>query len=180
MSQRVNNPTMPGVPSRTESEESRSVDGNQNKDDLSLFTRGQVFTKSSRRPTVPLKSLSYPGTSTSVLRHSAQSYASYSDSGFSTPGQTLLSFTGQQDGFPSYSSHGNSHGYHSASSTPGLPPPSVPPLDLFPFDSSDQVSMYGSTTNGATTVGGADSTGSTSWLQQFGLQDGPAIGFGPR
>lgn len=185
MSQRMHNPTppvelsnspMPAVPSMTE--EPGPIDGNKNKDDLYLFTRGQVFRKSTRR-SAPRRPLSYPGPSAGILKHPAQPFTNYSDSGFDTPNLTMLSFPGQQDGFPSYSSHGSSHDYHSTTSTPGIPHPSVPPLDMFPFDSADRLPLFGSTTNVTTTVDGAGSAGSTSWLQQFGLQDdGPSMGFG--
>ena len=178
MSQRANNPTlpvelsaspMPAAPLRTESEESSSADGNKNKDDLYLFTRGQVFRKSTRRSSAPHRPLSYPGPSTGVLKLPAQPFTGYSDSGFGTPSLTMLNFPGHQDGFPSYSGHGNNHGYHSTTNTPGMPPTSVTSMDLFP--------LFDPTSN-ATTVDGAGPAGSTSWLQQFGIQDGPSIGFG--
>lgn len=188
MSQRANNPTslvelsnspMLGVPSRTESEEPGSGDGNKNKDDLYLFTRGQVFKKSGRRSAAaaPPRSFTFPGLSSSVMKPPPPSFTSYSDSGFDTPGLTLLSFPGQQDGYPSYSTRGNHHGYHSTSSTPGMPSTLVPSLDMFPLETADQLSMFGSATNAATD--GVDPTGSnTSWLDQFGIPDGPSIGFG--
>ena len=174
----LSNSPMPAVPPMTESEEPSSIDGNKNRDDLYLFTRGQVFRKSSRRSTAPVRPLSYPGPSAGILKLPAQPFTSYSDSGFDTPSLTMLSFPGQHDGFPSYSSHSNSRGYHSASSTPGIPPPSVPPLDMFPFDNADPLPLFGSATNAATAVDGTSSNGSASWLQQFGIQHGPSIGFG--
>ena len=184
MSQMANNPSpsvelsngpMPVAPPRSESGEHRSTDRNKNKDDLYLFTRGQVFKKSSWRSS-GIRSSTYPGPSPGMLKLSAQDYASYSDSGFDAPNLTMMSYAGQQDGFLSYSNHGSSHGYHSAASTPGLPT-SVPSLDLFPFSSTDQLPMFGSTTNGTTTVDGAGPTDSGSWLQQYGVQDGPPIGY---
>ena len=185
MSQRANNPTSSaelsnspilGVPSRTESEEPGSGDGN--KDDLYLFTRGQVFRKSSRRSSAPLRSFNFPGPSSGISKLPPPSFGSYSDPGFDTHASTLLSFPGQQDGYPSYSNHGSNRGYHSSSSSPGIPPSLVPSLDMFPLDNGDQLPMFSSTTNGATTVDGADHIGSTSWLQHFGISDGPSIGFG--
>ena len=187
MSQKAHNPIPPAElsnspmlndPTRTGSEEPGSGDGNKNRDDLYLFTRGQVFRKSSRRSVAPFRSSSYPGQSSGIQKLAAPSFASYSDSGYDTPGLTLLSFPGQQDGFPSYSGHGNNHGYHSSSSTPGMPPSLVPSLDMYPLDNADQLSMFASATNATTTVDGVDPTGSTSWLQQFGIPDGPPIGFG--
>ena len=184
MSQKANNPNpsvelsngaMPAAPPRTESGESRSVDGNRNKDDLYLFTRGQVFKKSSWRSSASLRSLAYPAPSAGLLKLPSQDFASYSDPGFDAPNLTLLSFSGQQDGFHSYSNHGSSHGYHSAASTPGIST-SVPSLDLFQFGSADQLPLFTSTTN-ATAGDGAGPTGSGSWLQQFGTQDGPPIGY---
>ena len=185
MSQTANNHTpsvelsngpMPAIPTRPESGEPCPVDGNKNKDDLYLFTRGQVFRKSTWRSPASLRALTYSGSGTGMLKLPAQDFSSYSDSGFDTPNLTLLSFAGQQDGFPSYSNHGSSHGYHSAASTPGIPA-SVPSLDLFPFGSTDQLPLFGSTTNATTTVDGAGPTDSGSWLQQFGVQDGPPIGY---
>jgi len=185
MNQMANNPTpsvelsngpMPAAPPRTESGEPCSVDGNKNKDDLYLFTRGQVFKKSSWRSSAPLRPLAYSGPGTGMLKLPPQDFASYSDSGFDAPNLTLLSFAGQQDGFPSYSSHSSSHGYHSAASTPGIST-SVPSLDLFPFGSADQLPLFGSTTNATTTVDGTGPSDSGSWLQQFGVQDGPLIGY---
>ena len=185
MCQMANNPTpsvelsngpMAAVPPRTESGEPCAVDGNKNKDDLYLFTRGQVFRKSSWRSSAPLRPLTYSGPSAGMLKLPAQDFASYSDSGFSTPNLTLLSFAGQQDAFPSYSSHGSSHGYHSATSTPGIPA-SVPSLDMFPFGGADQLPLFGSTTNATTSVDGEGPHDSSSWLQQFGVQGGPPIGY---
>ena len=187
MGQRANNPnhsvelsTSPilGIPQRTESEEPGTGDGNKNKDDLYLFTRGQVFRKSGRRSSAPLRSFNFPGPSSGISKIPPPAFGGYSDGGFDTPASTLLSFSGQQDGYPSYSNHGSNHGYHSSSSSPGIPPSLVPSLDLFPLDSTDQLPMFGSTTNGATTVNGADPIGTTSWLQHFGIPDGPSIGFG--
>jgi len=185
MSQMANNPTpavelsngpMPAAPPRTESGGPRSVDGNKNKDDLYLFTRGQVFKKSSWRSSAPVRSSSYSGPSPGMLKLTAQDFANYSDPGFDAPNLTLLSYAGQQEGFLSYSSHGSNHGYHSAASTPGIPT-SVPSLDLFPFGSTDQLPLFGSTTNATATVDGAGPTDSGSWLQQFGVQDAPPIGY---
>jgi len=185
MSQKAHNPTPPAElsnspmlngPTRTESEEPGSGDGNKNKDDLYLFTRGQVFRKSSQRSSAPFRSSSFPGPSSDIQKLPAQSFSSYPESGFNTPGLTL--FHGQQDGYPSYPCHGNGHGYHSSSSTPGIPTSLVPSLDMFPLENADQLSMFASATNGATAVDGVDSVGSSSWLQQFGIPDGPPIGFG--
>lgn len=187
ISQRANNPTpsvelsnspVLGVPPRTESEEPGSGDGNRNKDDLYLFTRGQVFRKSGRRSSVPRRSFDFPGPSSGVSKHPLPPFGSYSDPGFDTPSLTMLSFPGQQDGYPSYPNHGSTRGYHSSSSSPGIPPSLVPSLDLFPLDNADQLPMFNSTTNAATTVDGTDPIGSTSWLQHFGISDGPSIGFG--
>ena len=172
MSQRVNGPTpsaelsgspILGVPSRTESDEPGSGDPNMNRDDLYLFTRGQVFRKSGQRSSAPPRSLSFPGPSSGVPKLPPQSFGSYSDPGFDTPALTLLSFPGQQDGYPSYSNHGNNHGYHSTSSSPAIQPSFVPPLDMFPLDNADQLPMFGSTTNGTTAVDGVDPSSSTSW-----------------
>lgn len=178
MRQRTNNPIpsgqlsnspMLGLPSKTESEEPSSGDGN--KDDLYLFTRAQVFQKSSRRPSDPPRSFSFPVQSSGILKVPAPSFASYSGSGFDTPG-LVLGFPGHQDGFPSYSGHGNGHGYHSSSSTPGMPPSLVPPLDLFSLEDAGQLPMFGSDP----TTGGADHTGSALWLQSFGISDDLRLG----
>ncbi|KAF9646325.1 hypothetical protein BDM02DRAFT_3118827 [Thelephora ganbajun] len=186
MRQKANNPApsdelsnspMLGISSMTESEEPGSGDGNKNKDDLYLFTRGQVFRKSGRRTPAPHRSLSFPGPSSGIPKLPAPSFTSYSDSGFDTPGLPMLSFGGQQDGFPSYSSHGHSYGYHSTSSTPGIPPSLVPPLDLFSLDNTDRPPVFGSTA-AAAMVDGSDAIGSAPWLQQFGIPDGPSTGFG--
>jgi hypothetical protein len=187
MCQRANNPApsaelsnspLLGVPPRTESEEPGSGDGNRNNDDLYLFTRGQVFRKSDRRTSAPLRSYNFSGPSAGVSKLPPPSFGSYSDAGFDTPALTMLSFAGQQDGYPSYSNHGSNHGYHSSSSSPGIPPPLVPSLDLFQLDNTDQLPMFNPTTNGTTTVDGVDPVGSTSWLQHFGISDGPSIGYG--
>lgn len=187
MSQRANNPTpsvelsngsMPGIPSRTESEESHSVDGNKNRDDLYLFTRGQVFKKSNWGSPAPPRTLAYPGSNAGILKLPAQSYGNYSDSGYDAPNLTMLNYAGQRDGYPPYSSHGSSHGYHSASSTPAPHPHSLPSLDLFQFGNPEQLPLFGSTPNGTATVDGAAPADSGSWLQQFGVQDGPPIGYG--
>ena len=177
---KLSNSPMLSAPSRAEPEEPRSVDGNKNKDDLYLFTRGQVFKKSSQRSSAPLRSSSFPVPNAGISKRPAPSFAScFPDSGYdASPCLTLSSFPGQQDGFPSFSNHGNNHGYHSSSSTPGMPPSMVPPLDLFSLDALDRLSVFGSTTNAATTVDGVDPSGSVSWLQPFGTSDGPSIGFG--
>ena len=170
----VSDSPMIGVPSRIESEEPGPADGNKNKDDLYLFTRGQVFKKSSRRSSAPHKSYSYPMPSPGILKLPPPSFMNYSDSGFDTPG-LMLSFPGHQDGFSSYPGHDNNHGYHSSSSTPGIPPALIPSLDLFPLEGVDQLPMFDSATDA--TAGGPDHAGSTSWLQSFGIQDGASIGF---
>jgi len=164
---------MGGVPLRTESEESGSADGNKNRDDLFLFTRCQVFKKSGRRASAPLRSLSFPMASPGILKLPPPSFMNYSDSGFDTPG-LMLNFPGHQDGFPPFPGHGNNHGYHSSSSTPGIPSALIPSLDLFPLEGADQLPMFDSTDG---TTGGADHTSSTSWLQSFGIPDGASIGF---
>jgi len=169
---------MLGGPSRTESEE--PVDGHKNKDDLYLFTRGQVFKKSGQRFSAPPRSFPFPRPSSGsgILKHPPPSFTPYPDSGFDTPCLSLL-LSGHQDGYPSYSSHGTNHGYPSTSSTPAIPPPSLmSSMDLFSLDHADQLPMFGSTTNPTTTVGGVDPTGSASWLHHFGIPDGPSIGFG--
>lgn len=167
----LSNSPLIGLPSRTESEEPGSGDGSKSKDDLYLFTRGQVFKKSSRRSPPPHRS-SFPLPSPGILKLSQPtSFVTYPDSGFDTPSLSL-SFSGHPDVF-SYSGHGGSHGYHSSSSTPGMPPSLVPPLDLFPLDGADHLPMFGSDA-----AGGADHASSASWLQSFGIPDAPTIGFG--
>ena len=183
MSQRPNNPTpsaelsnspILGVPQRTESEEPGPGDGNKNRDDLYLFTRGQVFRKSGRRSSAPLRPFNPPGPSSGISKLAPPPFGGYSDPAFDTPALTLPSFPGQQDGYPSYSTHG----YHSSSSSPGIPPSLMPSLDMFQLDNADHLPMFSSATNGATTVDGTDPIGTTSWLQHFGIPDGPSIGFG--
>lgn len=183
MRQRVNNSTssgeisdspMIGVPSRTDSEDSGSGDGNKNRDDLYLFTRGQVFKKSGRRSSAPPRSFTFPMPSPGIMKLPPPSFMNYSDSGFDTPG-LILSFPGHQDAFSSYQGHDNNHGYHSSSSTPGIPSALIPSLDLFPLEGADQLPMFDSTTDG--TAGGTDHASSASWLQSFGIPDGSSIGF---
>ena len=177
----MNNPTpgeisdspMIGVPSRTDSDESGSGEGNKNKDDLFLFTRGQVFKKSGRRSCAPPRSFTFPMPSPGILKLPPPSFMNYSDSGFDTPG-LMLTFPGHQDAF-SFPNHGDAHGYHSSSSTPGIPSALIPSLDLFPLDGPDQLPMFDSSTDA--TTAGADPTGSASWLQSFGISDGTSIGF---
>ena len=183
MSQKANNPAPPvdlsnspmlGVGSRMESEEPGS---DKNKDDLYLFTRGQVFKKSGQRPYAQFKSISFPGPSSGISKLPPQQFGGYHDPGFDTPALNLPSFPGQQDGYPVYTNHGNNHGYHSTSSSPGIPASFVPSLDLFAIDGTEPLQMFGSATN-STTMNAADHAGSTSWLQQFGIQEGVSIGFG--
>ena len=167
----LSNSPMMGVPVRTESEESGSVDGNKIKDDLYLFTRGQVFKKSNRRSSLPStsRSSSFPVPSPEIVKLPPPSFSAYTDSGFDT---SSLLFSGHQDGFPSYSGHGGGHDYHSSSSTPGIPSGLIPSMDLFPLDGADQLSMFGSAADH-----GADHTSPASWLQSFGIADAPTIGF---
>ena len=174
MRQRASNPTpselsdspMLGVSSRLQSEEP------DNKDDLYLFTRGQVFKKSSRRFSVAPGSSTFPVPNQGMVKLPPPSYTSYHDSGFDAPG-LMLGFAGPQGGFSTYPSHGNDHGYPPSSSTPGIP---VHSLDLFQLENADQIPLFGPTAD--TGAGGTDPTGSTSsWLQAFGLPDVPGIGF---
>jgi hypothetical protein len=166
---------MIGVPSRKNSEDSASGgDGNKNKDDLYLFTRGQVFKKSGRR-SAPPRSFTFPMPSPGIMKLPPPSFMNYADSGFDTPG-LMLSFPGHQDAFSaSFPNHDNGHGYHSSSSTPGIASALIPSLDLFPLEGADQLPMFDSTTDG--TAGGTDHAGSNSWLQSFGIPDGTSIGF---
>jgi len=151
----------------------------KNKDDLYLFTRGQVFKKSGQRPHAQFKSISFPGQSSEISKIPPQQpFGSYHDPGFDTPALTLPSFPGHQDGYPLYTNHRNSHEYHSSSSSPGIPASFVPSLDLFAMDGAETLPMFGSTTNPTTTMDPSDHAGSSSWLQQFGIQDSVSIGFG--
>lgn len=168
----LSNSPMLGVPVRTESEESGSGDGNKIKDDLYLFTRGQVFKKSNRRSSLPSRSSSFPVPSPGIVKLPLPSFPAYTGSGFDT---SSLLFSGHQDGFHSYSGHGGGHDYHSSSSTPGIPSGLVPSMDLFQLDGADQLSMFGSAADPST--GGADHSSSASWLHSFGISDAPTIAF---
>ena len=66
--------------------------------------------------------------------------------------------------------HGNS-GYHSSSSTPGMPTTLMPGMDLFPLEGSEQLGVFG---------GGEDHGvgASASWISSFGIADGALIGLG--
>ena len=156
------------IPSRTESEEPCSGDGKKNKDDLYLFTRDQVFKKSTRWSSAPSRSLTFPIPSPGVMKLPRRSFTNYSDSGFETPG-LILSFPGLHDTFSSYQNHGDSHGYHSSSSTPAMPTVPMPSsLDMFSLENADQLPIFDGATDGA---------GSASWLQSFGIPEGSSTGF---
>ena len=174
----MNNPTASGeisdapmivVPSSTESEEPGSGEGSKNKDDLYLFTRDQVFKKSSRLSSTPTSSHN-----PNVMKLPPRSFTTYSDSGFDAPG-LMLTFLGLQDSFSSYPGHGGNHGYHSSSSTPRIPPALIPSLDLFPLEGGDRLPMFDSASDAS--AGGTDHSGPTSWLQSFRIPDGASIGF---
>jgi hypothetical protein len=153
---------MLGVPVGTDLDEAGAGDGcNKNKDDLYLFTRGQVFKKSSRRPSSSVLSRmsSFPVPSPAIVKMSLPSpFVGYADPGFDAAATVTggLIFSGHhQDGFVSY----------------------APAMDLFSLEAGtpDQLSMFGS---GGTTTGEHHHQhqhhhheSSSSWLQQFGITD---------
>ena len=61
-----------------------------------------------------------------------------------------LSCPGLHDTFSSYQNHGDSHGYHSSSSTPAMPPVLMPPsLKIYSLENADQLPIVDAATNGA-------------------------------
>ena len=75
----ISDAPMIGVPSNTESEESGSGEGSKNRDVLYLFTRDQVFKKSSRWSSAPTRSLSFPMHSPNVMKLPTWSFTTCSD-----------------------------------------------------------------------------------------------------
>ena len=143
-----------------------SGDGKKNKDDLYLFTRAQVFKKSTSWSSAPSRSLTFPIPTPGVMKSPHRSFTHYSDSGFETP-SLILSFPGLHDTFSSYQNHGDSRGYHSSLSTPAMPPVLMPSsLDMFSLKNADQLPIFDAATDGA---------GSASWLQLFGDSTGRIV-----
>ena len=61
-----------------------------------------------------------------------------------------------------------SHGYHSSSSTPGIPSALIPSLDFFPLGDPDRLPMFDSSADAMTA--GEDPTGSASCYNRSGFQ----------
>ena len=174
-------PMLGGVPLGPEVDEGGAQgEGSKNKDNLYLFTRGQVFKKSSRRLSLPSSRISTfggPVPSPGIMKLPLPSFMSYPDSGgFDTTTGLVFGGHHHQDGgfMASYSSHHHGHGnsgYHSSSSTPGMPTALMPGMDLFPLEGSEQLGVFG---------GGEDHGvgASASWISSFGIPDGASIGFG--
>ena len=94
-----------------------------------MIVPSRAFNKSSRRSSAP-----------TITKLPPRSFTTYSDSRSDTP-CVILGFPGLRDGLSSYPGRGDNHGYHSSTSSPGVPSAPIHSLDLFLPEGGDQLPM---------------------------------------